>query len=59
MKAFIIWTGLVSGLAGVGLQFPPLTAQLFPEPDTPGSAGEASWFHSCPQTLASLSLVVR
>lgn len=32
MKAFIIWTGLVSGLAGVGLQVPSLTAQLFPEP---------------------------
>jgi hypothetical protein len=32
VKAFIVWTGLVSGLAGVGLQVPSLTARLFPEP---------------------------
>lgn len=32
MKAFIICTGLVSGLAGVGLQVPSLNAQLFPAP---------------------------
>ncbi|MFN0069296.1 MAG: hypothetical protein ACKVYV_16870 [Limisphaerales bacterium] len=30
MKAFIIWTGLVSGISGVALQVPSLTAQLFP-----------------------------
>ena len=32
MKAFIICTGVVSGLAGVGLQVPSLNAQLFPAP---------------------------
>lgn len=31
VKAFIIWTGLVSGISGVALQFPPLSARLFPE----------------------------
>ena len=32
MKAFIVSTGLVSGLAGVGLQVPSVGAQLFPAP---------------------------
>jgi hypothetical protein len=30
VKAFVIWTGLLSGISGVALQFPPLSARLFP-----------------------------